>query len=214
MNRQALAKRLGTTVALVGASCTATTSFASIVTLTGVAGVGSNSNIPADHGSVAGEVDLDWTPNGGGGWQTYTAWPNGGDNGDVYQIDGNDVSINFAPLANVELTIQDFDLNVWPGGGDTSVDWSVLAGPGGNILASGSVVVTNGSVLNVAPNFVGSAGQALTLRLLQLNGGPSYLAMDNLTFATNVVPEPTSLTMLGLGLGAAAMRRRKRVLAS
>ena len=58
-----------------------------------------------------------------------------------------------------------------------------------------------------------NVNQAVTLRFTYVSGAPSYMALDNLTFDQVVVPEPgvASLGLLGAGLGAMAMRRRKQL---
>jgi hypothetical protein len=44
-----------------------------------------------------------------------------------------------------------------------------------------------------------------------LSGQGSYFAIDNLTFdQVQAVPEPTTLALMALGLGAVVMRRRRK----
>lgn len=192
-------------------SCTAVANADLTTTLTGTEasdpGLGSNDTVPTDHGSTA-ETTLTWDSE----WDVYSGWPNDPGNG-VYQVDQLTHTINFTPISSeFNVSIDDFDLNVWAGGGDTDVDWSVLDGPGGSVLANGSVTVADGSIQNIAIGYTGSFGQALTLQLDQLNGTGgtgSYLAMDNLTFSSTAVPEPAGAALLVAGIGGLVLRRRR-----
>ena len=189
----------------------ATGSANAATTLTGLPA--SNAEVPDDHGSNAAgtlNVTLDWST--ADRWDQFTNW-NG--RGDVYQIDGTTVDIVFTPDAGFAATITSFDLDEWAGGGDTSVDWSisgVTSGP----LASGTwdeynnANGGNGGRTLITPNVTGADGEVLTLSFEQTGGTASYLAMDNLTFDQVVVPEPSSTALAALGLGAMAMRRRRK----
>lgn len=177
-------------------------------------GLGStNDNVPVDHGSTV-EATLAWDTT----WDQYADWDG---RGDVYQIDERTASILFTPAAaNIRLRIDRFQLDEWAGGGDTSSLWSVTGSVSG-LLASGNWTPFNsandpndlGGRTDISPAALGIAGESLTLAFDHNAGGSiSYLAMDNLTFSSIVVPEPLSsslaVTCLG-GLGALAMRRRR-----
>jgi hypothetical protein len=204
-------KKLSTTLAAAGLASAG--SLVQADTSTTLTGLGStNDPIPAGHGSNA-EVTLAWSPE----WQQYADW-NG--RGDVYQIDQRITSINFVPTgANIKVTINSFDLDEWAGGGNTSADWSVNGSTSG-VLASGTWTDKNtandpndaGGRTLISPNAMGLAGETLTVVFDHTASGGliSYLAMDNLTFSTTVIPEPSTAVMawLGIGgLGALAMRR-------
>jgi hypothetical protein len=180
-------------------------------TLTGLGAT--NEEVPASHGSNS-EVTLNWDTN----WDQYADWDG---RGDVYQVDQPVVTLGLAPTANtIKIGLSQFYLDEWAGGGDTSARWSVTGSVSGS-LASGTWNSFNtandpndqGGRSVVAVNTFGQAGESLTLTVDHTaTGSVSYLAMDNLTFSTMVVPEPTTaaLTWAGVsGLGAIAMRRRK-----
>jgi hypothetical protein len=199
--------------AAFGMACLGVPAANAETVLTGL--TATNEDVPTDHGSFAPgtpDIGLTW----GGNWDQYDGWPN--DPGDgVYQIDGasdGEVShtIQFAPNAGWNVKLLSLDLNVWPGGGATDVDWSVDGSVSGN-LGSGTYSTADGTVSSNAVDFMGTGAETLTLTLSQMTGIGSYLAMDNLAFDQVQVPEPTGfgLALAGIGgLGALAIRRRRK----
>jgi hypothetical protein len=189
-------------------------------TLTGVPGSVNNASIPAGHGSTA-ETSLTWTPDNATvhAWDQYTGWDG---RGDVYQINGRTADIVFAPTSPaVKVTINSFEFDEWAGGGDTTAMWSVTGSSSG-VLASGTWTDKNtandpndaGGRTLISPMAMGVAGESLTLAFdhSASAGSISYLAMDNLTFSSAVIPEPATAVMAWLGvggLGAMAMRRKR-----
>jgi MYXO-CTERM domain-containing protein len=181
-------------------------------TLTGLPA--DNTPIPAGHGSNA-EVTLAWSPE----WQQYGNWDG---RGDVYQIDQRITSITFTPTSpTIQVKINSFELDEWKGGGDTSAFWSV-GGATTGVFASATWTEKNnandptdaGGRTLITPNALGLPGEALTLTFDHSASGGfiSYLAMDNLTFSSTIIPEPSTAVMAWLGvggLGALAMRRRR-----
>jgi hypothetical protein len=161
-------------------------------------------------GGVLGtpDITLQWSEQ----WDSYTGWDGRGSVGQTDFNRGSTVSILFVPTSVLAVQLGSFALDEWAGGGDGSIAWSV-AGANSGVLASGNWTMSNaGGRKTVSPNALGQVGEALTLSLQLNSGAPSYLALDNLTFAQ--VPEPS---VVGLGilaaagaLGAAAMRRQKR----
>jgi hypothetical protein len=192
-------------------------------TLTGLADT--NEAVPTDHGSNA-EVTLSWsvpTPpdETGNDWDQYADW----DSRDpaVYQINNRVTDITFTPTGpGIKVTVSEFFLDEWAGGTDTSAMWSVTGSSSG-LIASGLWTDKNnandpndlGGRTLISPNATGAFGETLTLTFDHSASGGyiSYLAMDNLTFLTMVVPEPTTavLAWMGVGgLGAMAMRRKRK----
>lgn len=181
---------------------------ASAVTLVGLGST--NEAIPSGHGSTA-DVTLAWDD----GWDQYAAWDG---RGDVYQIDLAVAIITFTPSNPlVRVKIESFDLDEWAGGGDTEAIWSVTGSAGTtangvwNTFNTANDPNNTGGRSLVSPMIEGLPGETVTLSFDHTGRGSiSYLAMDNLTFSTRTVPEP-STALLGLGaLGAAAMRRRRK----
>ncbi len=150
------------------------------------------------------------------GYQTYSGWE---DRGSVAQLDYNlatDIDLTFTSPAGVGVLLDSFDLDEWAGGGDTSVSWSIFHAQGA--LASGTWLkstATDPSDLGGRDQILTgltegdiTLGEAVTLRLSLNSGAPSYLALDNLTFQQ--VPEPSAIALGLLGLGALALRRRRK----
>jgi hypothetical protein len=209
--------RIAASLAAAGlAACGAVAQADTATTLTGLPAT--NDNIPVGHGSNA-DVTLSWSePDpAGDDWDQYAAWDG---RGDVYQINDEMASISLAPTAaNIKITMESFFLDEYAGGDDTSVMWSVTGSSSG-VLASGTWVDKNtandptdvGGRTQISPMAMGIAGETLTVLFDQTNSGGyvSYLAMDNLTFLTTVIPEPSSAVLALGGLGALAMRRKRK----
>lgn len=173
-------------------------------------GQADNEQVPVNHGSNAlgtPNVSLTWDD----AWDSYAGWPN--DPGDgVYQHDnevGTPHTILFSPDASWNIVLVSLDVNVWAGGGATDVAWSVAGSLSGN-LGSGTFSNADDSVVSHPLGITGVDGEALTLSLTQESGSPSYLAIDNLSFDQVAVPEASTAALAVLGMGAAAMRRRRR----
>jgi hypothetical protein len=215
-------RRLFTSLAAAGVAGTGSLAEADITTnLTGVPGSVNNATIPANHGSTA-ETTLTWTPDNTTvhAWDQYANW-NG--RGEVYQINGRIADIIFAPTASsTKVTVSSFELDEWAGGGNTSAMWSVTGSSSG-LIASGTWTDKNtandpndqGGRTLISPNASGIPGESLTLLFdhSASGGSISYLAMDNLTFSSMVIPEPATAVMawLGIGgLGAMAIRRKRK----
>ena len=165
-------------------------------------------------GGIPGTPDLTLT--WGVGYQTYTGWDG---RGSVAQLDYNlatDIDLTFTPTSASWALVESFELDEWAGGGDTSISWSIFDAQGP--LASGTWLkstATDPSDLGgrdqILTGLTGgdvTLGEAITLRLTLNSGAPSYLALDNLTFRQ--VPEPSAVALGLLGLGALALRRRRK----
>lgn len=193
----------------------------------GATGDETNDNLPANHGSNAvgtPDIAVTWAPTGpfnvstGNGWQIYHGWPNGGD---VYQMDGPGAgytgattwTIAFTPSsATIAVVLTSIGLNNWAGGTppNTILNWSV-AGSVSGVLGSGSgLVVSNGTAPTLNLGLQGQGGEVVTLSFTPTGGSGSYFAVDNLSFDQIAVPEPSGSLLAAVGLGAAALRRRRK----
>ena len=150
------------------------------------------------------DITLDWFSQ----WDTYTNWDG---RGNVAQCDFNGgvvASIQFTPSLSSAVRLVSFDLDEWAAGGAGSIAWDVSDSTG--MRASGTWTMTDaGGRSAITPGVTGLLGDPLTLNLTLVSGAPSYFALDNLTF--DQVPEPSTLVLVlpAMGLGAAAMRRRR-----
>lgn len=178
-----------------------------------LAGFGSNVTASDDNytvslgvGGVVGtpNVGLTW----GLGYQTYTGWDG---RGSVAQLDFNvssQIDLTFTPTAGYGVMLDSFDLDNWTGGDDASVAWSIFDAQG--TLASGTWLNTGGGREQIVTGLTLediTLGESITLRFGLNAGSPSYLALDNLTFQQ--IPEPSTIALGLLGLGALALRRRR-----
>lgn len=184
-----------------------------------IAGYGSNvSASSADYNASVGTSGIFGTPGigltWGTGYQSYTAWDG---RGNVAQTDFNlagTIDLLFTPVTGSGVLVNSFALDEWNGGGSTSLSWSLFDTSG--TLASGDwtkddpggrdTILTGLTPANV------TFDEPVTLRLTLNSGSPSYVALDNLVFDEVVIPEPSTLSLglLGAGLGALALRRRKQ----
>ena len=151
------------------------------------------------------DITLTW----GIGYQTYTAWDG---RGNVAQTDFNeatDIDLILTPATGWAVLLDSFELDEWNGGGDTSVSWSVF--DAGGVLASGTWGKADPGGRDLIQTGLTSddvaLGESVTLRFTLNTGALSYIALDNLTFQQ--VPEPSTIALGVLGLGALALRRRR-----
>ncbi len=179
-----------------------------------MAGYGSNVTLGDDDFTVSldslgntgtPDITLTW----GVGYQSYTAWDG---RGNVAQADftfADDIDLVFTPTPEFGVQVDSFFLDEFVGGGDMNISWSLFDSQG--TLASGNWLKSDPGgrdqiLTGLTANDVRS-GEAVTLRLNLVSGAPSYVALDNLTFQQ--VPEPSTIALGLLGLGALALRRRR-----
>lgn len=191
--------------------------------LTG-SGQANNAQVTADHGSNATgtpDISLDWSATGGRRWEAYNGWPTGDQ---VYQVDGPGTgytgaatySIAFTPSsATVAVALVSIDLNDWAGPAtvslqNTTLNWTVTGSVSGLLGSGTGLVVSDGTVQTLALGLQGIGGEALTLAFTPTGGSGSYFAVDNLSFDQVAVPEPSGAVLAAAGLGAMALRRRRK----
>ncbi len=151
-----------------------------------------------------------------GGWDAYNGWDG---RGDVGQIDynasgGAPITTLFTPDAGFGVFVTSFDLDEFVGGGDSVVNWSLLGTAfSGTWDDFNDANAGDGGRTNIVTGMTmaDAVSGPLTLEFSFVSGSNSYLAVDNISFGqVSAVPEPGSVSVLAMGLGAVLLRRRKR----
>lgn len=217
-------------LALTGAAGLAFVPSVHASTILSGTSAGNNTNIAATYGSnLAGtpNIALTWSPvNPSGsasynGWQAYSGWTNlsatNTTGTGVYQMGEASTGVNydilFTPTVTDAVALNSIDFNRYTGNGNTfTVSLNVMDSTGTTSLLGTPIshITSNDGNSTQSIGYTGAIGQALLLRLNIANQGQSgaYLAMDNLTFAQ--VPEPSTALLAAGGLGALALRRRRK----
>ena len=212
--------KLLTIAAAGGASFVFAQSVHAATILTGT-GQANNTPVPSDHGSFlpgTPNIAVTWSPVGPDGWEAYGGWTNESALNEtgtgVYQMDNafedRIFTILLTPDSGFDVILTSIDFNVWNGGGDFNIGWNV-SGTNSGTMGSGTFLApTNQNTTLTFGNLTGSGSEAITLDMTILAGSGihSYLAADNLAF--DQIPETTAAVMGVLGLGAMAMRRRRK----
>lgn len=196
-----------------GDNVTASNPTTGIVTTLGVDGITGTPDIALAYNSVAVPTT--------GSWDSYSGWDGGRS---VLQTEysstgANTLTMTFTPTATAGVLINSFSLDEYTGGGNSVVAWSIKNGA--TTIVSGTwndfsdAIGGNGgqSTVNTGMTFAqatANGGSVLTLQLVLQSGRGSYQALDNLSFDQVTVPEPSSALLAAAGLGAAAMRRRRK----
>lgn len=94
--------------------------------------------------------------------------------------------------------------DIWVSVNNVTDKYDVYFGTGGNPNSVGALVGSNLSFRN-------GTTSALTgfLTLFQSNNGDRLAHLDNIYFKPGVIPEPSSLALVGLGLAGLAFRRKR-----
>lgn len=169
------------------------------------------SNIAANSGDFTvtdggtPNISLQWAPDASFYWEHYN-W-NG--NSGAIQVDSNQVqTVTFTPAIGFAVTVTSADFDFWSAKDGWTIDWSVVGDGSTNLsgVFSSSLAQRRETVFF---NASGAINEVLTLSIQQTHGQyRGSFAIDNLTFSQ--VPEPASTALLGLGLGAMAMRRNRK----
>lgn len=141
-------------------------------------------------------------------------WDNEGDIPRIAQLDFGNHTIAFSADPGFALSLNSFDFGHQPEtAGVTEWDLS-LTDSGSNVVWSQSVTLDNADpstgITTVTPNFTGDLGESYTLtfdRTSETYGSNGRHALDNLSF--NQIPEPSSVSLLGLTGISLLVRRRK-----
>lgn len=186
-----------------------------------VTGLGNGDGIPESYGDNAAgtpNIDLTWgsaaDETAADGWDSYGSWDG---RGEVGQLDlgaaPGVTTVSFTADAGFATFVTSFDLDEFTGGGDMVVDWELVGtGFSGTWDDFSDAQGGNGgrSTVNTGMTAGDAVAGTLVLQLTRQSGASSYLAMDNLAFDQVVVPEPGSGVLALGGLGALAMRRKRK----
>jgi hypothetical protein len=140
------------------------------------------------------------------------AWDNEGNTRRIGQLDFGTHTIGFTVDSGAQLVLNSFDFGHTAETAGTTM-WDLkLTDSAANVAWSQSVTFANGSTQNIAPNFIGLAGEDYTLTFARTSStynSDGRHGIDNLSFNQLTVPEPTSATLVGLVAMSLFARRRR-----
>lgn len=219
-------RAIRTLSAVLCASYLLSSAYATVLTFDNA----SSSNIPYDYGSrvdasgvdVGGRTNFNLThgetPNVAVQMFTanYSDWSQstnlfvwGSDYADLtdvaYHSFGQGARFIFTADSQYYVRLHSFQMGGWPRTDRTLPFLQVLVD--GNTVFTQTNIVISGSVANTFsfdPNAV--KGGVIEIRF----GNDWNVAIDNIGFSQELIPEPASLTLLGAGLAGLALRRRNK----
>lgn len=113
--------------------------------------------------------------------------------------------MTFTPNAGFFVTLESFNMAAW-GGSDLTPDRVRVLDSGGGVLWDGSSTTAPASGhATLTPNVTSDA--AITLEW----GSNWNLGVDDIAFSESVVPEPSAVLAISLGLAALGRKRRRSI---
>ena len=190
-------------------------------------GLGTNASIPDTFGDniAAAEtgisvsngttpnIDLTWSATGGD-WQFYNDSEWQAAQLDAFNV-GNTYDLQFTPDTGFGVLVDSFVFDDYAGWqGDNKFNWSLFQdSSAGAVIASGTGTTTDGQNLTVNTGMATAYAGTVLLQIEKhsdnVGSGDSGQAIDSISFTQQVVPEPSSMALLGLG-GLGVLLRRRR----
>jgi len=158
------------------------------------------SSIDQSYGDIAGQVDVVWKADAANPGSSNFFWDAAYSDllNVAYGSPGATAEVFINPVAGFEIQLNGFDLGAWPND-DRASQWTLLDGNGNLIQSSGPIVVDGQNHTSVDPGLVSASG-------FRIQWGPDAfnVGIDNIDFEVRQisgVPEPSSVALLGLGIG-------------
>lgn len=215
-------KRILTTTVITGMLAAAGTTDAATILFTedfespNVTGDSNTNALPTGWASVGNTANFEYLVEGFTGSGEQVLWIRGGGSGKTGAVvttasilsdtvvTGSEYTVSFdwGGLSNRPYQFEVELLAVDTGGGETQLGTSGVIG-NGSTNANGNVNTPESFSVTPTTN----AGERLAIKITALAGGTRHNAFDNVVL--EVVPEPGSLALLGMGALCLAVRRRR-----